>query len=243
MRDLHTDITNDIIAAIESGVGSFIMPWHGLSAFALPQNAFTDGRYRGINRLILLVSAKSFGYAEASWATYRQWQRLGHQVAKGETGVRTIMYKPMVPREDGSHEDEDGRQRVYIRAAWLFNIAQIEGYVPAEQEAAPAENQVLSIACADALVAATGARIVEGGTVARYEVFTDKISMPDRSRFDDRGNGDPTSAWYNTLFHELIHWTGAAKRLIHWLQSEFKCTPVNANIFSKCRWQSAERSK
>jgi len=136
MRDLYSDITNDIIAAIEAGVGNYVMPWHGAASIGLPQNGVTGASYHGINTMILMMKARRAGYAEPVWATYRQWQESDRQVSRGARGTCTILYKPMAPREDGSHEDEDGRRRVYIRASSLFNIAQTDGYVPPADGAA-----------------------------------------------------------------------------------------------------------
>ena len=120
MRDLYSDITNDIIAAIGEGVGNCVMPWHGGAPIGLPQNGLTGAHYHGINTMILMMKTRRTGYAEPLWATYRQWQEVGRQVSRGERGACTILYKPMVPRDDGSHEDEDGRPRVYIRASTLL---------------------------------------------------------------------------------------------------------------------------
>lgn len=212
-HDLHAEITNDIIAAIEAGVDEFVMPWHGADAIGLPQNALTDGYYHGINLLVLMMRARRAGYGEPVWATYRQWQEMGRQVSKGQRGTRTILYKPMPPQEDNDHEDDDGRPRVYTRTSYLFNVAQTDNYTAPAEPDMPCADQISPVARAEALIAASGAEIVEGGSKAQYEAQADRIIMPDRSRFDGRGIGDPTAAWYNTLFHELVHWSGAAHRL------------------------------
>lgn len=234
-HDLHAEITNDIIAAIEAGVDEFVMPWHGADAIGLPKNALTDGYYHGINLLVLMMRARRAGYGEPIWATYRQWQELGRQVSKGQRGTRTILYKPMKAREDDNHgdqkhdrpdddhEDDDGRPRVYIRTSYLFNVAQTDGdqtdgdqtdgcRASVEPDMAPAD-QISPVARAEALIAASGATIIEGEAKAQYEVRTDRIIMPDRCRFDGRSIGDPTAAWYNCIFHELTHWCGAGHRL------------------------------
>lgn len=224
-NDLHTQITEEIIAAIEAGTKDFVMPWHGAEAIGLPQNALTDGYYHGINLLVLMMRARRAGYTQPIWATYRQWQTLNRQVAKGQHGTRTILYKPMKPQEDdvNDHEDDEGRQRVYIRTSYLFNIAQTDrsqtdggqtdSYIAPVEPDMPNIDQISRIARVEALVAASGAEIVEGGTKAHYDMRADRIVMPDRPRFDGRGIGDPTAAWCNTLLHELIHWSGAAHRL------------------------------
>jgi antirestriction protein ArdC len=71
-RDIHGEITQQIIAAIEVGAGNFQMPWHqagkGLSR---PVNALSGKAYRGINILSLWVSAQLGYYSRGIWG--RTW--------------------------------------------------------------------------------------------------------------------------------------------------------------------------
>ena len=60
------------------------------------------------------------------------------------------------------------------------------------------------------------AQIVEGGDRACYVPSKDMIRMPDRGRFVDR------EAFYATLCHELIHWSGADTRLNRNLSGRFR---------------------
>lgn len=48
--DIYTRVTNEIVAAIEAGAGSWILPWHhDGSAITRPVNAGTGKTYRGSN--------------------------------------------------------------------------------------------------------------------------------------------------------------------------------------------------
>jgi len=57
--------------------------------------------------------------------------------------------------------------------------------------------------------------IKEGGDRACFVPSKDLIQMPDRYRFVER------EAYYSTLCHELVHWSGAAKRLDRDLKGRF----------------------
>ncbi len=60
-------------------------------------------------------------------AGYRQWQKLGRQVRKGERSIAIIApctYKREVERDDGETDTEAG---VYFRAVSVFDIAQTDG--------------------------------------------------------------------------------------------------------------------
>ena len=66
---------------------------------------------------------------------------------------------------------------------------------------------------AEALIASTHAKISIGGDRAFYNRTSDQITMPDRARFIGTKSSTPTEAWYSTLLHELMHWSGAEHRM------------------------------
>ncbi|PLW76434.1 zincin-like metallopeptidase domain-containing protein [Cohaesibacter celericrescens] len=66
---------------------------------------------------------------------------------------------------------------------------------------------------ADQFVAKTGAVIRHDGEQPEYDANQDIIVMPPDGLFFDTPNMTREQAYYRTLFHELIHWTGAAHRL------------------------------
>src|SRR3546814_18111858 len=68
-------------------------------------------------------------------------------------------------------------------------------------------NPVLAIAEADALIAATGARVNIGGSEAFYSPSHDFVQVPPQAAFHEPIN------WYRTALHELGHWTGPSSRL------------------------------
>src|SRR5690606_28145006 len=61
--DVYTQVTNNIIAAIEAGAGDWQMPWHrsgeGLNR---PVNIDTNNAYRGINVVSLWAAAQARGF-------------------------------------------------------------------------------------------------------------------------------------------------------------------------------------
>ena len=62
--------------------GEFQMPWHRPGvAFTLPKNALTEKTYRGSNIVSLRIDADAKKFEHQTWATFKQWQELGAQVA------------------------------------------------------------------------------------------------------------------------------------------------------------------
>lgn len=84
-------------------------------------NAQTGRRYHGINVLALWCAAQA--YADASWATYRQWASLGAQVRRAERATLVLFYKEL-PR--GDEADPNDSAPFVARTAHVFNAAQID---------------------------------------------------------------------------------------------------------------------
>jgi len=90
-RDIHAEITNQLVAAIEANPGNFALPWRkSAGALHIPVNALTGKLYNGINVVSLWVAAEVLGYATPIWGTYRQWAERGAQVRKGEIPIPTL---------------------------------------------------------------------------------------------------------------------------------------------------------
>lgn len=208
---IYDTITRQIIAALEAGTGEFSLPWHRSNApLSRPINALTKKAYRGINVLALWASAEAQDFGHGLWATYRQWQSLGAQVRKGEKASPIVFYKVFDKQDADETEERDGTTRIYAQASRVFNIAQVDGYaMPAVSEAEDFD----PIPNAEALVAATGAKVRIHGDSAHYTPATDTITMPDRQLFFATESGTAGQNWYATLLHELVHWSGAEHRL------------------------------
>lgn len=217
-RDLHHQITAQIIAAMEGAPGEFILPWRQDGAMRLPTNAFTDNPYSGINILSLWVAAQRQHFVSPLWATYRQWASLGAQVRQGEKATLIVFYKQYDVTPDPEDAADTGRRRV-ARASFVFNAAQVDGYA-----AAPAPTPlepVGRIATVEHFIAATKATITYGGDRAFYIPSRDYIQLPDDHRFVGTATMHRQEALYATLLHELVHWSGAKHRLDRDLSGRF----------------------
>jgi antirestriction protein ArdC len=125
--------------------------------------------------------------------------------------------------ENGQIEYNDDKttkmkKKLFIREFWVYNVAQIDK-LPAKFTTELEIKEVNIDEKFQEWVKATGAIVAHG--VAGYEdnacyiPAVDRICMPKPSFFD-------TVAHYQaTLCHELVHWTGAKKRLDRDLKSRF----------------------
>ena len=216
--DIHTEITNRIVAALEKGPGRFELPWTKMVSRQAPKNATTGKTYRGINWLMLTIIAEEQAYPTSQWATFKQWQQAGAKVRKGEKGAPIVFYKQLEITNDKSEsvseiEASDTRKIGFAKASWCFNAAQVEGY-EVEQ---PIE--LVNPSCFDKLVnvetmiEATRADIRYGGDRAFYRRDEDFIQIPDKSRFVGTATMTGQEAFYSTICHELVHHSGAPHRL------------------------------
>ena len=79
-RDIYQTITDRFINQLENGVVPWVSP---ISASGLPKSLTTKKDYRGINIFLLWGAPFDSRY----WLTYKQAQRLGGYVKKGEKGA------------------------------------------------------------------------------------------------------------------------------------------------------------
>ena len=209
--DIHQKITDQIVEAIEAGTGECRMPWHrtGLTDLA-PTNAVTGSHYNGVNILALWASSQIHAYPVGLWASFRQWQKIGAQVRRGERGTCIVFYKEYsVETDQGNDGDEESIRRV-ARASWVFNASQVDGYKPPEP---PDRDPVERIEAIEQLVSGTCADIRHGGDQAYYHPRDDYIQMPDERLFHAEDENLRSEDYYAVLFHELVHWSGGDKRL------------------------------
>lgn len=215
--DLYSRVTDEIVQAIEAGAGQFVMPWHGIG-YGRPRNAFTGDAYRGINTLVLWAAARNRTYVSSYWATYRQWAGLKAQVRKGEKATAVVFYKQIpVEAEDAKTGEAVVDHRLIARMYFLFNAAQVDGWV--EPEGWPG-GLMGTYETIENFIAATGADI-RNGDVAAYFRAADCISIPLKERFIGTKTSSATESYYSTVFHELVHWTGHHTRLARNLSGRF----------------------
>lgn len=222
--DVHQEITNRIVDALESA-GEFQLPWIKTSSGSLtrPVNVASKKPYNGVNIVSLWVSALVSEFPSNLWGTYRQWQAQDCQVRKGEMASLVVFYKTVTVEQSNADQEPDQAEpseRMFARASWVFNAAQVDGVelAPADLPSAPLFDPIERAEC---FAQASGAVIKERGERACYVPALDVIQMPERRRFAGTETSSAVEAFYSTLCHELTHWTGAKSRLDRGLSGRF----------------------
>ena len=205
-KDVYQTVTAQIVEAIEIGGAEYRMPWHSIgNACEEPSNVASKRPYRGVNVISLWASAIARSYEYGLWGTYKQWQSVGGQVKKGESGTCVVLWKSIEKPEHDEKEDKEKDSTVNLaRGFSVFNVAQVEGYRMVD---VPRLSEMERIERAENFYAEVGAEIRHGGNRAYYNITEDHIALPPFEVFRS------AMSYYATLGHETIHWTGAAHRL------------------------------
>jgi len=195
---IYEDITNKIVAEVESGVIPWLKPWknNGKADGILPFNASTGRPYNGINIMLLWMVGTQ--YTSNGWVTYKQAEKMGGNVKKGEKSTQVIFWK------FSKILDEDGNEKTipFARGYNVFNLDQCEGieYDAPKNETKPC--QALDLANNNDV------NLSHGGDKACYiDSPIDMVKMPQQDQFKSLED-------YNaTLNHEIVHWSGNESRM------------------------------
>lgn len=195
-RDVYKIVTDRIIEKLEKGVVPWKQPWHDAG---LPQNLVTARAYRGINVMLLA----SLGYEKNYFLTSKQLKELGASIKDGEKPSIVVYWKWLEPKE----EDENKKQKPFLRYYTVFNIAQCEG-IPEKIIPEPLRQANPIPACERAVNEMQNKpKILHKENRAYYNPLLDLVNMPAARNFES------DESYYATLFHELIHSTGHLSRL------------------------------
>lgn len=209
--DIYQTVTDNIIAALESGVKPWSCPWQRVSGMSgLPSNYATGVAYSGMNIMLLWSSASEQGFSDSRWMTYKQAQAEGGQVRKGEHGTTAIFYTTLEKENDDGETDFIPMLKTFT----VFNVEQIDGLPLCDEVVFPAES-FEPLPRAEAVFRNSGATIIEKGQNAFFSPSTDEIHLPERLLFSDAAN------FYATGLHELVHWSGAKSRLNREMKGKF----------------------
>ena len=203
------------------------------SGQGVPINASTKKAYQGINFMWLSMMARHHEYNE--WMTFKQAESMGFKIKpnkdmpNGKSTAQSIVFFKMMDKNKKYYNDSD-KQKVanggtpmipILKKSIVFNVSQVEGYEPKNKQV----NHVKEICekdtkMIDTYFANTGSVIDSGEPM--YIPSLDVIKMPSKDRFES------DVAYYGTLAHEHIHWTGSKQRL-----NRLKTTSFGTEIYAQ----------
>jgi antirestriction protein ArdC len=210
---LYDEVTDKIIAELETGRVPWVQPWGTAAAKApltMPKNASTNRQYSGVNILILWGSVIEHGFAGQSWLTFRQAHSLGGHVRRGERGTTVVYADRFVPNDEKRRAAETGEEAQaipFLKRFTVFNTDQCEELPDEIDTAAPPPPPGLIEPTVEALIKASGISFRIGGDRAFYAPAEDYVQVPPPQAYFEPIN------WHRTALHELGHATGHRSRL------------------------------
>jgi antirestriction protein ArdC len=206
--DTYQRITDYVISQLENGKIVWQKGWNSLG---LPKNIVTNNHYRGWNIFYLNFVTSFFKYKTPYFITYKQTLDKGGTIRRGEKGFQVVWWATIEnKREIINDGDENEKSKVFRlpKVHTVFNLDQTYGIEFPKVENQFRSNTFKIYACENILKNMPGIPpIKHQGDKAFYNPITDIITMPPVERFHS------DEAYYKTLFHELAHSTGHAKRL------------------------------
>lgn len=205
------------------------MEWKkGWEALDAPHNAVSHKAYKGINHLLLGLTAISKGYTDPRWCTFKQANDNGWKIRKGEKSS-IVEYWFLYDKVTKKHLTQSEYNAIlkenpeYIRNIHLvsqeyrvFNAEQIEGIPVLEKQNRNKVERLEDVErFIDNLKEDMNIEVLYGGDRACYVPFFDQIHIPHPDSFLDEYE------FYATELHEFAHATGAESRLERDLSGHF----------------------
>lgn len=199
-------VTERLIGMLESGTAPWQKPWDaGIAAMNRPHN-FNGRPYHGVNALMLWCTAIDKGYEDPRWLTFKQVNKLGGHVNKGEKAqiVEYWQWEKDVENPETGEKEKVPLEHPKVYRAAVFNADQCTGLPKLRRQAqkwSPVER-------AENIIAANGVPVTHNTDgSAFYSPGGDFICLPPRESFAT------VDAYYSTLLHEVGHSTGHPTRL------------------------------
>ncbi|MBK8609381.1 MAG: DUF1738 domain-containing protein [Chitinophagaceae bacterium] len=199
--DVYEIVTNRIIDLLEAGTVPWQKPW---TDSGVPMNLISKRAYRGINLWLLL----SLNYERNLFLTWDQLKKIGGSVNKDEHGHVVVFWKNVKKESEEGEQEGKAKTVSMLRYYKVFNIAQCRD-IPTDLIPELLKDEIPPIhECETIIQTMPDCPIIKHKeNKAFYHVVEDYINMPKKKSFKT------IEAYYSTFFHELVHSTGAEKRL------------------------------
>lgn len=207
MISLYQKVTDQILIQLQNGTVPWVKPWSATAGRNVPCNAVTNRPYSGVNTL-LLWSSMAHAFTTPRFVTFKQANACGGRIRRGQNGFKVYFVKRVQSKTEDQDADDTRKDYTVLREYTVFNIDQCEGLPNGIVHPEPPKvyNHDTRCELADEFVRQSGVHLREGAGEAYYSPGHDCVVIPSWESFSSK------DTYYNTLFHELTHWTGHKKR-------------------------------
>lgn len=135
--DVYQEVTDRIVEALDKKIIPWRRPWATIAGGGGQLSLSTRRPYRGVNQLLLQLTAEAAGYTSPYWLTFKQAKALGGQVRKGERSTMVVFWRRWEVK-DGESTDPDAKKQVLVLRYYnVFNVEQCDDIDPAKVPAVP----------------------------------------------------------------------------------------------------------
>jgi len=206
INEIKEKVTQQVIDSLEEQGTLWSKTWTP----ALPISHASNKVYTGINFVILTLITMNKGYTSNRWITFKECNKQGGSIKKGEKSVMITFYKPLEVKDKKTGEDTTIPLLNYFN---VFNIEQTS--LKISEEIKETDNTTISNEI-ESILKNIPCPIIEAmQDKACYNYQQDKILLPLRKQFKN------THSFYSVALHEISHSTGHSSRLNRKLCNEF----------------------
>ena len=134
-NDIRQAITNQIIAALESGsVPPWRRPWRLGKNAGAPANVVSKRSYRGLNPILLDLACEKHGFSSKWWGDLQPVETAGRQGdasprsrSSRQMGHSDRLLEPVTKKVQNEHGDLEDDRFFVLRLYTVFNVDQVEG--------------------------------------------------------------------------------------------------------------------
>lgn len=197
--NVYQIVTDRIIAQLEKGVVPWRKPWTGTMDGAF--NRISKKPYSVLNQMLLTKKGE--------YATFKQWGDLGGKVRKGAKSEIVVFWKIQEYTETNENGEKVKKTVPLLRYYNVFHIDDVEGVKPLNGKEKVSVNPIEEgEKIKETYKLRENISIIERlGDRAFYSPARDYIEVPKMEQYTN------INEYYSTLFHEMVHSTGHAKRL------------------------------
>ena len=210
-------VFENILTQLESDNKSFIKEWLDSPVLGAHYNARSHRMYDSLfSWLFLSLMAQTYSFTSNLWATKKQWAKLGCTIADDAKPAAVFHYFNINANKE--HEAlADGEMQSFGRKiSIVYNADQVQGFDGSGIE----KTKVKQLPVLEKRINELGVSLehTEAGE-AYYDPEADAITMPNKALFKGK---HATRAYYATLLHEMVHWTGHETRCNRNIGGEFE---------------------
>ena len=204
---LDVGVFKNIMKSLRDSNANFIQEWLSAVKITSHYNAKSHQEYKSLHSWMFLSTlSQTYGYKYNLWASKRQWKSMGCILKEDARPAPVFHYfKSDIDTPDHQIESKLSGSSFGRKISIVSTADDIVG---SEGESF-ADMRVPCLPVLERRIDELGTRIVHTDEGAYYNYHEDLISVPHKELFKGK---DSTKAYYATLLHEMVHWTGHESR-------------------------------